>query len=238
MNLGHKVNKSSWFIKGLRLLEPSPPELDGAYSNLKFVASLPEFLAPPFCRFKLMTQNSSSPTNPVIENIFTRSSVRAFTGEAIPEEILKVIAEAGVHAPSGMNRQTWKFTVLTNKAKIEELAKAVGEVLGRKGYDFYKPAALIIPSNDKFDPEKRETQLGRDDNACALQNIFLAAHSFGIGSVWINQLQGICGNEKIRPLLTGLGIPEEHEVFGLAALGYPKEEPHLKPRKDVITFVK
>lgn len=185
-----------------------------------------------------MTDATFSKMNPVIENIFTRTSVRSFTEQEIPEETLRVIAEAGVHAPSGMNRQTWKFTVLTNKAKIAELAAAIGEVLGREGYNFYKPVALIIPSNDKFDITKRETQLGRDDNACALQNIFLAAHSFGIGSVWINQLQGICGHEKIRKLLTGLGIPEEHEVFGMAALGYPNGETHAKPRKDVISFVK
>ena len=78
---------------------------------------------------------------------------------------------------------------------------------------------LIIPSNE------RESRWGREDNACALENIFLAAHALGIGSVWINQLQGICDVPEIRAMLHEFGIPENHVVYGMAALGYAKEEP-------------
>ena len=60
---------------------------------------------------------------------------------------------------------------------------------------------------------------GMEDNACALENIFLAAHSFCIGSVWINQLRDICEEEEVRDILTDWGIPENHQVFGMAALG-------------------
>ena len=57
-------------------------------------------------------------------------------------------------------------------------------------------------------------------NACAMENIFLAAHSLGIGSVWINQLQGICDEPSIREILNDFGIPADHIVYGMAALGY------------------
>ena len=70
-----------------------------------------------------------------------------------------------------------------------------------------------------------------EDNACALENIFLAAHSFGIGSVWINQLRDICEEEEVRDILTDWGIPENHQVFGMAALGYGKTEPEQKVKK-------
>ena len=50
----------------------------------------------------------------------------------------------------------------------------------------------MIPSNKKDNPHAME------DNACALENIFLAAHSFGVGSVWINQLRDVC-EEKGNP---------------------------------------
>ena len=78
----------------------------------------------------------------------------------------------------------------------------------------------IIPSNEKSSP------FGKEDNACALENIFLAAHSFGIGSVWINQLQGICDAPAIRAVLDELEIPADHVVYGMAALGYPAEAPN------------
>ena len=79
----------------------------------------------------------------------------------------------------------------------------------------YQPQVLIIPSNAADSP------FGKEDNACALENIFLAAWSFGIGSVWINQLQGICDRPAVRQFLTEWGIPENHVVYGMAALGYP-----------------
>lgn len=156
--------------------------------------------------------------NQVMDNILTRRSVRAFKDEKLSQKDLEEIVKAGLYAPSAMNRQTWKFTVITNSELIRRLAEAIREELGREGYDLYKPAALIIPSNSQ------KSQWGRDDNACALQNIFLAAHSMGIGSVWINQLHGICDQPKIRALLTEMEIPEDHIVYGMAALGYGAED--------------
>ena len=112
--------------------------------------------------------------NEVMKNILTRRSVRAFSDRPVERDVLDDIVKAALCAPSAMNRQTWKFTVVTNGKKIKELADAIGEELGREGYDLYRPTVLIIPSND------RNTVWGREDNACALENIFLAAHSHGV----------------------------------------------------------
>ena len=155
--------------------------------------------------------------NDVMKAILGRRSIRKFSGKAIPESVLADLVDAALHAPSGMGRKTWKFTVITDKSAINELVKAISVQLGRTGYDMYAPTALIIPSNLKDSP------FGKEDNACALQNIFLAAESYGVGSVWINQLQGICDTEVIRPVLNKFGIPENHVVYGLAALGYADE---------------
>lgn len=152
--------------------------------------------------------------NQTMETILTRRSIRSFEKKPIPEEDMKQIVDAALHAPSAMGRQTWKFTVVMNREKIQQLARAAGKVLGREDYDMYSPEALIIPSNSK------ESRFGRDDNACAMENIFLAAHSLGIGSVWINQLHGICDEPAVREVLREFGIPDDHVVYGLAALGY------------------
>lgn len=172
--------------------------------------------------------------NEVLQNIMTRRSVRSFKEEQIKDEELDLIIQAGTHAPSGMNKQSWQFTVVQNKEKIELLAKVVREALGRdEGYNFYAPPTLIMLSNDK------ENSNGLADCSCALENIFLMANSLGIGSCWINQLKTICDEVKVREALTSFGIPENHIVWGMASIGYPAITPKEHERKeDVVKFVK
>ena len=155
--------------------------------------------------------------NETMKTILSRRSTRKFTEEPVPAQIMEQLIEAALHAPSGMGKKTWKFIAITNRDVIRRLAAAIAAQLGRAEYNMYDPTALIIPTNLK------DSRFGREDNACALQNIFLAAESFGVGSVWINQLQGICDAEGIRPILRELGVPDDHEVYGMAALGYPAE---------------
>lgn len=172
--------------------------------------------------------------NQVLENMLTRRSVRAFKEEQIKDEELDLILQAGIYAPSGMNKQSWQFTVVQNKEKIELLAKVVREALGRDaGYNFYAPPTLIMLSNDK------DNTNGLADCSCALENIFLMANSLGIGSCWINQLKTICDEKEVREVLTSFGIPENHIVWGMASIGYPVSVPKEHERKDgIIKFVK
>ena len=162
--------------------------------------------------------------NPVLETLLTRRSIRSFTSQPVSKEDLQTIVNAAIYAPSGMNRQTWQFTVVDDADTIAHLAKVVGAADGRgPDYDFYKPTAIIIATNHK------DSRHGCPDCSCALQNIFLAAHSLGIGSVWINQLNATCHMPAVRAELTRLGVPTEHVVYGMAALGYaatPVKEPN------------
>lgn len=163
--------------------------------------------------------------NSVIENLLTRRSIRAFLEKSIPEEDLNLILTSAAYAPSAMNRQSWKFTAVTDRSKIQKLAAVVAKELNNEGYDMYDPEVLIIPSNS------RDFVWGREDNACALENIFLAAHSLGIGSVWINQLQNICDVPSVRSILDEFQIPSDHVVYGMAALGYPASPDKNRPSK-------
>ena len=71
--------------------------------------------------------------NAVMENLLTRRSIRSFENREIPEEELDQILKAAQYAPSAMNRQTWQFTVVESREKIQELAAAMGKALGREG---------------------------------------------------------------------------------------------------------
>lgn len=164
--------------------------------------------------------------NECIQNLLTRRSIRAFTDAPIEREKLELIAKCAIYAPSGMNRQTWQFTVVDDRAAIDALAQAVGKAAGMgEDYCFYRPTAVIIASND------RTSRHGCPDCSCGLENIFLAAHSLGIGSVWINQLNATCDTPEVRSRLSALGVPDNHVVYGMAALGYPAQEGR-KPDKN------
>lgn len=156
--------------------------------------------------------------NDVINNILTRRSVRDFSDKLVAKEDIETMIMAGLCAPSGMNRQTWKLTGVLNQEIIAKFAKSIEKILSRENYKFYGATAIIITSNAV------DNKFGCDDNACALENIFLTAHSLGIDSVWINQFRDICDNEEFRALLSSVGIPENHVVFGVAALGYSGSE--------------
>jgi nitroreductase len=64
--------------------------------------------------------------------------------------------------------------------------------------------------------------------------MFLAAHSLGVGSCWINQLGSVCADTGFRVLLDALGVPSGNYVHGVAALGYAADDadPKAPPRKE------
>ncbi|QXM05530.1 nitroreductase family protein [Crassaminicella indica] len=60
-----------------------------------------------------------------LEFIYKRHSVRRFKEDAVPVEDIKKMIEAATYAPSGKNVQNWHFVVITNKEKIEQIAKII-----------------------------------------------------------------------------------------------------------------
>ena len=73
---------------------------------------------------------------------------------------------------------------------------------------------------------------------CAAQNIMLAAHSLGLGSVWLNPLMTLCDEPEIRALLREFELPDTHIVWTMLALGYPAQEGRLLARRqNVVKWV-
>lgn len=166
--------------------------------------------------------------NEVIQNMLTRRSVRSFEDKPVEREKIDAILKCATYAPSALNRQTWHFTAVLNAEKIQKLAKVMGAALGSDKYDLYCPAAIIIPSNAVG---------GEADNACAMENILLAAHALGLGGVWVNQLFDTCDDPAVRAMLTELGVPQDHTIYGIASLGYPKGEIRPVEKKYPVTIV-
>ncbi len=179
-------------------------------------------------------QGEDDGMNPVMQAILTRRSNRKFLPEPIPKELLDRILMAGYHAPTGHNMQTWRFTVLRTQEKIAALKDAVTAAAAENKVHFYgfnAPPCIVLISNDRRNAD------GCQDSCCAAENIFLAAHSYGIASSWNNALMTLCDCGPIRALLTGYGIPAEHRVWCMALLGYPAAEAIGPARKkDVVHY--
>ncbi len=180
-------------------------------------------------------QGSKELMNPVIQAILTRHSIRKFIDKPVPHDLLDMILQAGYHAPSGHNLQTWRFTVLQDAGKIAQLKETIAKVAKEKKVNFYgfeQPPCLILISNDVRNAD------GCQDASCAAENIFLAAHSYGLGSVWLNALMTLCDEPEIRALLDSYSIPSNHRVWCMAAVGYPAAPGvALAKKKDVVYYV-
>jgi len=184
--------------------------------------------------------------NAVLRCIRERRSTRKFTEEQISSECLDALLDAAIWAPSGGNNQSWLFTAIQKKDVLLQLNELVREVFqtwipdddypGKHAmkerckdanYNFYFHApTLVIASN------RPNYANAMADCSLALQNIFLASHSLGLGSCYINQLHWLRNDEKIRKFLSGLGIPKEHVICSSVAIGYVAEKSVVPVRKE------
>lgn len=173
-------------------------------------------------------------SNAVVTAIMGRRSVREFTDKPVPHEVLESLVECAVMAPTGHNRQTWRFTVIEDEEKIQRLKSLIKDAAARKKTSFYgfnEPQALILVSNDRRNDD------GIQDSACAVENILLAAYSYGLGSSWVNALMTLSDEPEIRSFLDELDIPANHIVWSTVVLGYPVNQPVQPARKkDVIRW--
>ncbi|HLN88694.1 MAG TPA: nitroreductase family protein [Candidatus Binatia bacterium] len=152
----------------------------------------------------------------LLDLILSRRSIRSYEDKEIPSEILRQILEAGRQAPSAANRQPIRFIVVTDFEAKNELSKSLF------GKHIKKAPVLIVGCADE-----KSLLTGKwavVDTTIALQNIVIAAWTFGIGSCWI----GSFSEEKVKELLK---IPEKWKIVALLTLGYPAEQPKAKSRK-------
>ena len=69
----------------------------------------------------------------VLQAISNRRSHRSYKEEQLPEEILSAILKAGLESPSARNYQPWHFSVVQDKALIQEVHDEAAKVMGKDG---------------------------------------------------------------------------------------------------------
>src|SRR5690554_2426558 len=181
--------------------------------------------------------------NEIIKNILTRRSIRKYQDKQIKLIELQAILEAGSFAPSGMNKQSWKFTAIHNKKILKEVNETIRQTilmnennpyykrLSEKARDvnvnfLYNASTYVLVSNSKTNYNSMA------DSALAIGNMMLAAHSLGIGSCWLNQLPRLSEYQPMKQLLIKLAVPKNHVVYGSVVFGYPDEIKDVAPRSN------
>jgi len=160
-----------------------------------------------------------------MQAIKERRSIRAYQNRPLPEDVLREVLEAARLAPSARNRQEWRFVVVQDEGQIRRVAAAAGQ-------PFIGTAPVII-AGVALNPE-RVMRCGVPtyavDLAIAMTNITMAATAHGLGTCWI----GSFDQEEVKRVLR---IPEECKVVELMPLGYPAEQPEVRPRKALAEIV-
>jgi len=164
----------------------------------------------------------------VLEAIRTRRSIRSYLPKEVEKEKLEQVLKAARLAPSGNNRQAWRFIVVTKQDIREKLAGIT------RGQSFIADAPVVIAAV-ATDP-KVTTGSGepahRIDVSIAVDHMTLAAHALGLGTCWIGAFDQR-GAERV------LGVPETAEVIVLLTLGYAAEEGIFRGRKaleDIVSY--
>ncbi|MCD6488767.1 MAG: nitroreductase family protein [Desulfurococcales archaeon] len=189
----------------------------------------------------------------VSEAIFSRSSIRMFKSDPIPDEAITKILEAGIRAPMAGGIERWYFVVVRSEDKrraIYELLKkahvlyatkvlrtpypeeSVKKWIARMEAGMYYAPLYIAGYIDLGSPRYIDeySDIERiflyQSIAAAFENMILMAWSMGIGSVWIGV--PLFMREEFDKVLEP---PQGMELAGILALGYPAVQPKLKKRK-------
>ena len=187
----------------------------------------------------------------LLELVKTRRSVRAFTSQPVPDEIVDEIIEAARWAPSGANSQPWEFVVikdpetkdrmgaivraqmeLTHAAELTRVPELRWPSAARPVSDPAWPAAPVLilvcgdPRVSKSFPLLTYLERGQSHFVSGLASAFLqmtlAATSLRLGCHWVSHVGTAYCSALVKDLL---GIPEDYVLYDMLAVGYPAAPP-------------
>lgn len=171
--------------------------------------------------------------NETIANILERRSVRSYMSVLPPEDEVMQIIECGRFAATAMGRQPWFFSVVYDRALLDDISAECAEAMAKAGFtvpgnekpDNFRgaPMAIIISADDS-------EKFGDVDCANATQNMAVAAWSLGIGSCYIASFRAAFEGEKAMEFKNRLGVPLGFTPRFALALGYAASP--LPPRKE------
>ena len=162
-----------------------------------------------------------------LQTMLTRKSIKKYKPDPVSRELIDQIIEAGLNAPSGLNKQAPIILAVTNKEVRDQLSKLnAGKDPFFRADPFYGAPVVLVVLADKSVPTHVY------DGSLVMENLQLAAHALGLGACWIHRAKETFETEEGKAILAKLGIEGEYEGVGNCVLGYPDHDPDKKPRKE------
>lgn len=172
---------------------------------------------------KVAFLNSGDNGQAAIDNIMTRTSVRAYEDRPVEDEKVEAMLRAAMAAPSAGNKQPWKFVVIKDKNTLNEISANLSTMKMAKD----APLAIVVCGDldNTFPDDGRDYWV--EDTSAATENLLLAAHGLGLGAVW-------CGiypvKERVSFLKELLHLPGNIVPLNVIPIGYPADTPTPKDK--------
>ncbi len=161
----------------------------------------------------------------MLEEIRTRRSIRNYRSDDVDDKLINFIMEMGTWAPSGLNNQPWKFSVIRNPVLKDKISSQTKYSLIIQSAPVC--IAVFLDNSQSYDRVK-------DIQACGacIQNMLLTIHNLGMGGVWLGEI--LKNRESVEKILE---VPESCELMAVIALGHTdekKKEGSRKPLEEVV----
>lgn len=164
----------------------------------------------------------------MLSTILHRRSVRQYTDERIPDDVLDKILYAGLAAASSKNRRPWEFIVVRDKEMLNKLGACrpgAGNLLGKCD------TAIVVAADSEL------VDVWVEDCASAMTQMHLMADALGVGSCWL-QVRLRTAPDGVREtqavIRELLGIPEKYSVMAILTLGIPASHPGARTVDDLL----
>ena len=154
------------------------------------------------------------------ELIITRRSIRKYKNKPVGRNELNAVLKAAMYAPSARNQQPWHFIAIDSIPVKEKIMKAhpYASMLAEA------PLAILVCGDTALEKSPGYWPI---DCSAATQNMLLAAHSLGLGGVWLGVHPRQERKDAIRAIFS---LPSNIEPFAVVALGYPGEQKETPDR--------
>ena len=149
-----------------------------------------------------------------LEAIYGRRSIRQYTAEAVSEKLLEKLLKAAMSAPSAGNEQPWHFVVIDDRQMLNDITMV------HPYAEMLKQAPLAILVCGDPDLEKHPGNWVIDCSA-AVENILIAAHALGLGTVWLGVYPR---TDRMAGISRLAALPDRILPLALIAVGYSAEQ--------------
>ena len=218
---------------------PCPVNAPAVYVTEAYVQEFLRQARPFLCD---ITRRFFPMSNPVLQAIADRRSTRGFSPEQLTQEQLNALLDAAVQSPSAVNRQPWHFSVVQDMALLDEFNEVQRGLIEKRAPEnergrfsdpafnvFYKAPTVIfisLPVDHGF--------FAPIDAGIAVENIALAAHSLGLGSVILGMPKEVFDSEFGDKYRKAFQFPEGNDFAIAISVGHntvTKEAHEVKPDK-------